>query len=201
MMQKTVKRTGVVFGTISLVIAAVVVSVLSLGCDTTNENTAGRDDSQQSGQMRPDTYGTGVQIELYERGRRTAEILSDTMVRYDKIDSTMARMIHVDAFDSTGRATGKLVGDSAVIRENTGLMDVFGHVVFIADDGTSLRTEYLRWSPETDQVETDSFVRIERDKDWATGWILRADRDLKRWRIEKDFQGTFFGAPLLDETP
>ena len=146
----------------------------------------------------PDSEGSGLRIYLYERGRVTAEIMSETMVRFESIDSTMARKVDIDAFDSTGTRTGTLVGDSAVIRENDGRMDVFGNVVFTTEDGTRLETEYLLWNPETNEIETDAFVRITRDKDWATGWIFRADQDLKRWRIMKDFQGTFFGTP---ETP
>ena len=177
-----------------------IVIVVVSGCSGTNDN----DTSSRSGledERRPDTHCNGCQFELFERGRRTAEILADAMDRYEKIDSTMARVINVDTYDSTGNISGKLIGDSAVIRERTGLMDIYGHVTMVVEDGTILKTEYLRWNPENDQVETDSTFEIKRDDNWATGRKLRANRNLKNIQILQDYQGTWYDTPLLDETP
>jgi LPS export ABC transporter protein LptC len=178
-------------------LAIIALSLLALtGCS--NQDSVTTDPIEIDSSLIPDAQGSGLRIYLYERGRVTAEILSETMVRFEANDSTLARVVDIDAFDSTGQRTGTLVGDSAVIRENDGRMDVYGHVVFSAEDGTRLETDYLLWNPDTGEIETEAFVRITRGKDWATGWIFRADQDLKRWRILKDFKGTFFGAP---ETP
>jgi len=182
--------------TLTINALALLLMLAILGCS--NRDSVPTDQLAADSSLVPDSEGSGLRIFLYERGRVTAAIVSETMVRFESIDSTMARMVNIEAFDSTGQRTGTLVGDSAVIRENDGRMDVFGHVVFTAEDGTRLDTEYLLWNPETNEIETDAFVRITRNKDWATGWIFRADQDLKRWRILKDFKGTFFGAP---ETP
>ena len=182
-----------------LLIALTLLACLLVGCSSNQGVPSNQADAQDSVLM-PDAEGSGLRIYLYDRGRVTAEIASETMVRFEAIDSTLARVVDIDAFDSTGQRTGKLVGDSAVIRENSGRMDVFGNVVFTSADSTRLETEYLLWNPETGEIETDAFVRITRDKDWATGWIFRADQDLNRWRILKDFQGTFFGGPQAESS-
>jgi LPS export ABC transporter protein LptC len=166
--------------------------VVVLACSPTEKVATSSDNDSV---LVPDATGHGLNIYLYDQGEVTAEIESETMVKFEKLDSTMAREVDVTAYDSTGQRNGHLVGDSAVIREKTGRMDIYGDVVFVAEDGTTLKTDYLRWNPNTSQIETESFVRITRGRDWATGWILRADQNLKRWVILKDFQGTFFGMP------
>ncbi len=168
------------------------VAITLFSCSSTEKVTTGSSDDSL---LVPDSEGRGLNIFLYDQGQITARIESETMVKFEALDSTMAREVDVTAYDSTGRRNGHLVGDSAVIREKTARMDIFGDVVFVAEDGTTLKTDYLRWNPNTSQIETESFVRITRGRDWATGWILRADQNLKRWVILKDFQGTFFGTP------
>lgn len=175
------------------ILTIVAVTALSLvSCSTTEKVATGNDSDSL---MVPDSEGRGLNIYLYDEGEVTAEIESEVMVKFAAIDSTMAREVDITAYDSTGQRNGHLVGDSAVIREKTGRIDIYGDVVFVAEDGTTLKTDYLRWNPNTSQIETESFVRITRGRDWATGWILRADQNLKRWVILKDFQGTFFGMP------
>lgn len=165
--------------------------MVSAGCSDRKDLSGGASDST----LVPDSEGRGLRIQLYDQGRMTAEILSDVMVKFEAIDSTMARVVNIDAYDSLGHITGHLVGDSAVVREKTGFMDVFGHVVFVSEAGVKLETEYLHWNPETEEIETDAFVRITRDRDWATGYGLHADQNMRRWRILKDPQGTFYGLP------
>lgn len=177
---------------LDILILTGMVALSVLSCSSTEKvATANNDDTL----LVPDSEGRGLRIYLYDQGEATAEIESETMVRFEALDSTLAREVNITAYDSSGQPNGHLVGDSAVIREKTGHMDIYGDVVFVAEDGTTLKTDYLRWNPNTSQIETESFVRITRDRDWATGWILRADQNLKRWVILKDFQGTFFGMP------
>lgn len=178
---------------LTYVAAALALTALALACSSGSQ--VATDKTAADSVLMPDAEGYGLTINVYNRGQVTAVIHSQHMRQYLALDSTMARVVDIDTFDSTGHVTGKLVGDSAVVRENAGRLDVFGHVVFISGDTTRLETEYLKWNPDIRQVETDAFVRITRGKDWATGWIFRADLDLKRWQILKDFQGTFFGLP------
>ncbi len=131
----------------------------------------------------PNSELTGARIYLYNRGRVTTEILASRIIEYEASDSTMAYVVHVDAFDSTGKVSGQVTADSSVIRETSGRLDMFGHVVMTTDDSTEVRSEYLFWNSQTDSVETDSFVTITKVNDTVQGWGLRADVGLKSYKI------------------
>ena len=132
---------------------------------------------------RPDSEVRGATIYLYEAERVTAEIHATRILKYQAKDSTMAYTVNVDAFDSLGALSTTLVGDSGLVREESGIMDVFGNVVVSTPDKATLQTDYLYWDSRTEKIHTDAFVRITRGQDTMTGWGLEADEKLTRLKI------------------
>ena len=111
----------------------------------------------------------------------------------------MAYQLDVDAFDSLGQVAAELIGDSGIIREATGRLDVYGNVRLTSDNGTVLETDYLRWNSKTNRIETEAFVKITRGNEWITGWGLDADEHLDSFRILRDVKGTLTSAEHLSE--
>jgi len=53
-----------------------------------------------------------------------------------------------------------------------------------------LHTEELFWEPETENVNTEKFVKIERPGEVVTGTGLHAKQDFSTWSIDSP-EGTF----------
>jgi len=122
---------------------------------------------------------------LYDGGRVTTEILSERIVEFDAIDSSMSYGVHVTTYDSLGKPAGWVIADSAIVREKTGKLDLFSKVVLVNHRQTRLKTNYLHWDSETDRMETEDYVDIKRGDDWVTGWGLEADGNLNWYHIKK----------------
>ena len=150
---------------------------------------------------RPDSEVRGATIYLYEGERVTAEIHATRILKYQAKDSTMAYTVNVDAFDSLGALSTTLVGDSGLVREESGIMDVFGNVVVTTPDQAILHTDYLYWDSRTEKIRTDAFVRITRGPDTMTGWGLEADEKLTRLKILNRVSGKLTETKDLLESP
>jgi LPS export ABC transporter protein LptC len=185
--------------TTSIKILALMLTLLAFaaGCSekTISEGGSTGDDSG----IKPDSEVFGATVYLYDRDRVTTEILADRIVRYESIDSTMAYVLDVDIFDSLGQITSNLVGDSGVIREKINQLEVYGHVVVVTEDSAQLETDYLRWNPEREKIESDAFVKFTRHDDVMTGWGMEADPDLGRLRIKSQVSGSVSKDEVLSE--
>ncbi|MBD3332480.1 LPS export ABC transporter periplasmic protein LptC [candidate division GN15 bacterium] len=167
-----------------LVMAALILSVACSDPDRTSN------DSARTDTLLPDSELTGARIFLYDGERRTAEIVSARIVKFSEIDSTMAYDVDVNVLDTAGEVTTHVVGDSGVIRESTGFMDLYGNVVLTTQDTAVLQTDYLFWDSHEEKIRTDAFVRITKNEDVVTGWGLRANEDLSRIKILRKVSGT-----------
>ena len=137
----------------------------------------------------PDSEVLGAEIHLYNRGAMTIEIRAERIVRFDAVDSTMGYVVDVDFFDSAGQVTSNLVADSGIIHENSGQLQVYGHVVVNTRDSIRLDTDSLVFDPTTNKIQTDAFVKVSRPGDTITGWGLEAPRDLSRFKILHQVSG------------
>ncbi len=158
--------------------------LLVAGCNS--ERIADKSTPSESDSLLiPDAEVYGATIQLYDKGRVTTKILADKIVKFDSIDSTMGYDLDIDFYDSTGAVSSHVVGDSGVIRENAGLLHIFGNVVVVTNDNRKLNTDDLLWNKATNKITTDAFVRITRGKDVVTGWGLVANNDLSQVTIKK----------------
>ena len=178
----------------------ILLTVLALlcGCSDDKVNSAGQSGVADS-LSQPDSELTGARITLSDRGRVTAEILCRRIRSFEARDSTMAYVVDVTSFDSTGNATGHVVADSGVIHETSGEFNLYGHVVLITESEAKLETDYLYWNSRTDQMETDAYVKITRGDDVITGWGLQADQGLDRVRILNTDKGTLTNTKEMSE--
>jgi LPS export ABC transporter protein LptC len=148
---------------------------------------------------RPDSESFGTQIELYEGRRVTTRIDAEKIVRYISQDSTMAYTLDIDVFDSIGVHSADIVGDSGIIREKTGNMSLFGHVVVVTADSVRLETDYLFWDDRVDSIKTDAFVRLTRGDDVITGYGMQADQKLQSTKILRHVTGKLADPKTLEK--
>jgi lipopolysaccharide export system protein LptC len=101
-----------------------VLLILSCSNQESSVKTSGLVDST----ARPDTELKGTSINLYDRGRVTSKIEAQRIVKFDVKDSTMGYQINSVFYDTTGRMTSSVVGDSAVIKEKIERQSIYGNV-------------------------------------------------------------------------
>jgi LPS export ABC transporter protein LptC len=176
-----------------------ILAAITAGCSS-RERTSTDSARTADSIVRPDSEVRGATIYLYEGERVTAEIHATRILKYQAKDSTMAYTVNVDAFDSTGALSTTLVGDSGLVREESGIMDVFGNVVVTTPNQAILHTDYLFWDSRTEKIRTDAFVRITRGPDTMTGWGLEADEKLTRLKILNRVSGKLTETKELLET-
>ncbi len=132
----------------------------------------------------PDSELMGATTYIYDGSRKTAKIKTGKIIKFEKIDSTMAYQVDAIVYDSLGELSSTIVGDSGLINEKRGRLELFGNVVVISTDSMKLETEYLSWSSKTRKIESDKFVKITKEGVIdAQGYGLEADQDLFPFKI------------------
>ena len=159
------------------------------GCESNQSN--GSDVLVENDSLtKPDSEVRGATIYLYNKGKVKTQIVSDKIIKFEAQDSTMAYILDIDIYDSTGQVSTEIVGDSGIIRENQGMLYIYGNVVVLTQDRNKLETDYLWWDSKTDKIRTDAFVKVTTDEEVVTGWGLEADNSLSRYKILNLESGT-----------
>lgn len=183
---------------LSIFILPVVLSVYLTGCE--REQTQPPPNNNQSSVVRPDAEVMNARVLLYNKGRVTTEILADKILKFESKDSTFAYALDVTSFDTLGAKTSSLISDSGIVREASGKMMAFGHVVAYSQDSTKLETEQLNWDAKADKIQTNEHVRITRPNgDIITGYGLETDQRMSRLKILKQVKGTVQDAARFTE--
>lgn len=161
-----------------------ILMLLALGCSQPDNNPKSGVEPVDTAAT-PDTELQEATIYLYNKDRITTEINALKIMKFDNIDSMMAYTLDIDLIDSTGKVTTQIVGDSGVIRENAGVLRIFGNVLVETENGLKLETDYLWWDSNTDRIKSDDFVKITRTEtgDVMSGWGLDSDKDLSTIKI------------------
>ena len=170
-----------------LIVAAIVILA---GCNADNTSKSNQLNLIEDTAGRPDSEVRNARIYLYDEGRVTTEIFSTEIHKFDELDSTMGYQLDIDFFDSTGAVMSEVVGDSGIIREQTGHLSIYGNVVVVTEDKTKLETDYLFWNTTTDKIYTDAFVRVTSEDGVLTGWGLEADQRLSSYQILSKVSGS-----------
>lgn len=181
---------------LTYLVAIPVLAVALVGCSEQNNTPK---TSSGTDVIRPDTEVRGAQIDLFEGKQVTTHINADRLVRFESIDSTMSYDVDAEFMDAEGKVISTLKGDSAIIRELTSHLYVYGRVVVVTKENSKLETDYLHWNPDLEKIQTDAFVKVTRRGDVVTGWGLEADRDLTRIKILRQVSGTIHDAGSLED--
>lgn len=149
--------------------------------------------------MLPDSELEDATIVFTIQGVQRMLLRADYIARYEKEDSTAARVVHADFFDEEGAHSSVLTSKFGIIKEKTKELWVSGEVVVVTDEGVKLETETLRWDPNIDRIITDDFVKVTRKEDVLTGYGMEADQELKNIKIKREVKGILRDVPSREE--
>lgn len=98
--------------------------------------------------------------------------------------------IYAEMYEKDGRLKSTLVADSAIYFPNEKIYKAMGNVVIENKlQGKKLESDVLNWNKDTEEVHTDSRVRITADGQIITGRGLKAKQDFSEYEI-LDIEGT-----------
>ena len=137
-------------------------------------------------------------ITLTSEGRKDAVVFADTLISFEKEDSTLAKIVKVDFYDEDGEYRSTLISDEGLVRQKRNEFTVWGNIV-IENDSARLETESLRWDPHTRLISTDDFVKFYRGEDIITGYGMKADSRLDNVEILRGVKGEFTEMPQTEE--
>jgi len=137
----------------------------------------------------PDQILENSTIVLSVGGIKSTVIKANYLIKYEKKDLTLAKVIQADFFDKEGKHTSVLTADSGFIHEQRQDMEVLGSVLVITDDGLKLETTSLRWDPKINKIVTEDFVKITKKNDIITGYGLETDSELKNIKVKRNVKG------------
>ncbi|HHE08187.1 MAG TPA: LPS export ABC transporter periplasmic protein LptC [Chlorobaculum parvum] len=137
-----------------------------------------------SSQEQPAQESWDITIVISDSGHRKTLIKAGHTAEYRKGDKTE---IHADGdvsvliINPNGSKTIITAG-RGIVHDNQDI-EAFDHVVIRSDDGTVLRTEYIKRSARNHIIRTDKYVTITSPTRTIRGYGFESDDAMKRYRI------------------
>jgi len=120
------------------------------------------------------------------QGEKEWELEADRAEIYKRERKTIVQVLKIKFYDQ-GKITSILTAREGALHSQSGDMEVRGDVVVTSEEeGTTLKTESLRWDANRKKIVTDDLVRQERTNTIITGQGLEADPDLEKVVIKKN---------------
>ena len=176
-----------------MIIISALGSILTVSCSNLEEKP-----KEQSMVKFPDSIIEKANIVLTSEGKREAIINADTLIVFDKEDSTIAKNVKVDFYDEDGNYRSTMTSKEGLVRQKQQYFTAWGDVV-VDSDSSRLLTQSLRWDPLRKLILTDDFVELHRGKDVVTGYGMEADNKLENVRILRDVKGRISEIPQSEQ--
>ena len=142
----------------------------------------------------PDSVMEKATIILTSEGLTQAIVYADTLMVFEKEDSTLAIKVKVDFFDDSGNFQSTLTSKEGLVRQKKQQFSVWGDVI-VQNDTARLETQSLNWDPEKNLIFTDDFVKLNRHGDVISGYGMETDNKLSNVRILRDVKGRIQDVP------
>lgn len=178
----------------SLVVLAAFIVVSCSGSETEAP------DQLRLPQTYPSSEATNATTVFFNGSVVTTRIRSGRIINYAESDSAWAHTLDVDFYNFEGKHTSHLRADSALVRERARLLDGFGGVRIVTDDGRVLESQHLSWNDQDRLITTDSLVRITRGDDVMSGYGFSSDPELTHIRLRRQVQGRITDTRVLEDS-
>jgi LPS export ABC transporter protein LptC len=156
--------------------------------------------TQPSAQTFPSSEATNATTVFLTGSIVTTRIKSRRIISYSDNDSAWGYVINVDFYNQEGKHTSTLRADSALVREKSRLLEGFGNVKIVTDDGRTLNSPHLAWDDKDRLITTDSLVVITHGSDVMSGNGFSSDPELTHIRLRHQVRGTITDTKALDDS-
>jgi len=119
------------------------------------------------------------------QGEKKWELEADRAEIYKREGKTIVQKLKIKFYDQ-GKITSVLIAREGELHSQSGDMEVRGDVVVTSEEGTTLKTESLKWDANRNKIVTDDLVRQEKGDTIITGQGLESDPELEKVVIKKN---------------
>ena len=154
--------------------------LLLVSCDSDMSDAA-----QQTIYQGPLRTLENAEIIHSDSGRIKARVLAKKILNYQNEDREVPEGMFITFFEKDGSKSATLKADYAYYTNEDKLWKAQGNViVHNIQNQETLKTEELFWNPQTGDVHTEKFVKIETPEEVITGTGLTAKQDFSTWSIK-----------------
>lgn len=159
---------------------------LSLSCTELSEFDTSQIRTTMNDSLLVSTESWDVEMVLMQEGKTRILIEGSYAINYQTPDRKYSKIegpVYVQIFDEDGEVETEAWSKRAIYLENQAEFELFDSVrVHTADDGF-LRSEYLKWSQQTDKISSPNFVIIITRTDSIAGRGFEGFTDLSEYTI------------------
>jgi LPS export ABC transporter protein LptC len=121
-----------------------------------------------------------------DSGRLKAKILAKKVYNMQNGDREAPEGMFITFYEKDGTKSSTLVADYAYYTDENKIWHAQGNViVHNMENQETLKTEELFWDPESGDVNTEKFVKIETPEEVITGTGLVAKQDFSSWQLKQ----------------
>jgi LPS export ABC transporter protein LptC len=160
---------------------------LAAGCSKKRGQTPPAPAPEGTAAETPSQEGWNSSITLTRAGRLQAIIRYGHMAEFDS--RGVARFdggVQIDFYDKDGQHVSQLTSDRGLYYKKSEEVVGEGRVTVVSDTGITLKTERLRWNPQTQLILSDDPVTVTtQSHDSLYGLGFQSNADLSRWTIRQ----------------
>ncbi len=131
-----------------------------------------------------------------KKGKKDWELWADTAKVYRKKDETHLENLRMKLYPQSGDPTD-VSADRGIMQNRSRAMNISGNVLIRTADGTTLKTDSLRFSPKEKQVDTDSRIVLQGDSFHLTGVGQRGKTAVDQYFLRENVQATITNADAI----
>ena len=121
-----------------------------------------------------------------DSARLKAKILADKVYNMQNGDREAPEGMFITFYEKDGSKSSTLKADYAYYTEENKIWHAQGNViVHNIENQETLKTEELFWDPQSGDVNTEKFVKIETPEEVITGTGLVAKQDFSTWSLKQ----------------
>ena len=121
-----------------------------------------------------------------DSARLKAKILADKVYNMQNGDREAPEGLFITFYEKNGSKSSTLKADYAYYTEENKIWHAQGNViVHNIENQETLKTEELFWDPQSGDVNTEKFVKIETPEEVITGTGLVAKQDFSTWSLKQ----------------
>jgi LPS export ABC transporter protein LptC len=126
---------------------------------------------------------------LTDKGVARGELFADTAYIFDENRRYDLRKVRTTFNTATGAKDGVMSADRGKYSLNQQVLEGFGNVVIVTNDGRKITTQQLRYMQGLNEVSSDSAFTLVRPGQTLSGVGFRSDPQLTRFNVLKGAKG------------
>lgn len=131
-----------------------------------------------------------VRYGLTDAGVKRGELVADTTYSFDENSRYEFRGVKVDFNTPQGVKNGTLTAKRGTYNTRFGVLEAFGDVRVVTQDGKKLSSPQLRYNQQTNEISTDSAFVFDDGKMVQRGIGMKTDPNLTRVQVMRNASTT-----------